>query len=114
MKNPILNRAVYLILITLGMAAWLTGISWLLLLGSAVIISVYLYTGSFSGGSKFMTAVGCVFVLSALVSSIWFFKLALRDGHLWQRSPPSWWWVAFVLTAWVLTIVKEVRKITKS
>lgn len=112
-RKPIEMRpALYLTLITLGMASFLTGILWLWQFGAAAIIFVQLITGRFSGGKVFMTSVGCLFVLGALASGIWQIKMALRDGQLWLRIPPPWWWVGFILLAWISMMVTELRRKT--
>jgi len=101
---------IYLTAVTLGVALMLTGISWLTQLGCAVILSVQIITGRFSGGQVFMTAVGCSIVLLALVSGIWQFKMALRFNHLWLGFPPPWWWAVFLLTGWIGVMISEIRK----
>jgi len=104
--------AIYLTFVTLGLALMLTGVSWVSQFGCAIVLSVHLFTGRFSGGSAFMTSVGWSFVLLGLVSGIWQFKVALRYGHLWLGFPPPWWWAGFILTMWIGVVISEVRKRT--
>jgi hypothetical protein len=110
LKSPTLRGAIYLTFVTLSLAPILTGISWLTQLGFAVFLSVQLITGRFSSGSAFMAAVGWGIVLVGLVSGIWQFKVALWQNHLWLGFPPAWWWVVFILLAWIGFVVSEVRK----
>lgn len=71
---------------------------------------VELMPGRLGGATRFRTSVNCLLLLLVLASGIWEFKMALRDGHLWQRFPLSWWWVGIMLLAWISVMVTELRR----
>ena len=107
MMKSKMKSAVYLTSIAFGLLLMLTGVSWLCLLGCAVILSALMFSGQFSSVNVFTAVLGYAGLFVALVGGVWQFITALRQGFIWLRVPPPWPFVAFVLVAWFSLILRE-------
>lgn len=114
--NPLtpVGKAIYLVSMTLGCACMVITISWVIELGCAIVLGTQLLSGRYGDGSRYMTWVGRCIVLLALAAGGWMFTVAYHSGHVWERYSPQWWWVGFISLMWLLLVITELKKKTKS
>jgi len=110
-------KAVYLAAVTVGLGLTVIGNMWMMELGCAVVLTTQILARRYFDGTNVMTRarpkVGWGIVIFALSSGTWMFVQAYRGGFVWQRTPPQWWWVAFISVVWLMVVVTELRNKAK-
>ena len=108
-KSSTIKLVLYLTSITLGMVLILIGISWLCLLGCAITLSALLFSGNLRIHPFRVRLVSYLGLVISLFGGVWQFVQAERYGFVFLRVPPHWWFVVFIIVAWLSLFVRELR-----
>ena len=107
MKRPVSRIVFYLILLTLGLALLLSGISWLCLFGCAMVSCAIRFVGRRPASDWFNSLVCYLGLCIAFVGGIYQLAGVWRHGQVWFRVPPPWWYSLFIVAAWAGVVIKE-------